>query len=450
MHRLSARTIWYANEATASFLATLAFTVTAVYYVTEVGMSPLQLVLVGTLMEVSIFVFEVPTGIVADTYSRRLSIVIGMFVMGVAVILFGALGDAWPIIAANALWGFGYTFTSGAFDAWLADEVGQERLAGVYLRGAQIGRVGALAGIGASVGLALVDLRLPIVVAASGRSCSRSSSRSTMPETGFTPLPREERGSFAQMAHTGGQGARLVRARPALLAILGIAAFGGMWSEGYDRLWQAHFIRDVGLPSLGGLDPVVWFGVFGAGTILLSIAVAHPLGKRLEHAGLETMARTLFWLDASLLVSALVFGLAGQFWLALVAYFAVGLARNVAGADLPDLAQPERRGVERPRDRALDHEPGGRGRPVDGRAGDRPRRQCLLDPCRALGGRALHGAGARSLPAGRPARGRGSRARGAPLGRCLTIGVALAAVMREAERMQSRPRARWRIGGPGG
>lgn len=330
MHRLSARTTWYAYEAVASFLGMLAFTVTAVYYVTEVGMSPLQLVLVGTLMEVSVFVFEVPTGIIADTYSRRLSIVIGTFVMGVAVILFGGLGDVWPILAANALWGFGYTFTSGAFDAWLADEVGRERLAGVYLRGAQIGRFASLAGIGASVGLALVDLRLPIVLAGAGGIALALFFALAMPETGFAPLPREERGSFAQMAHTGGQGARLVRARPALLAILGIAAFAGMWSEGYDRLWQAHFIRDVGLPSLGGLDPVVWFGVFGAGTILLSIAVAHPLGNRLERAGLETMAKTLFWLDASLLVSALAFGLAGRFWLALVAYFAIGLARNVA------------------------------------------------------------------------------------------------------------------------
>jgi DHA3 family tetracycline resistance protein-like MFS transporter len=42
------------------------------------------------------------------------------------------------------------------------------------------------------------------------------------------------------------------------------------------------------------------------------------------------MARALFWLDASLLASALVFGLAGRFWLALVAYFATGVARNVA------------------------------------------------------------------------------------------------------------------------
>ena len=181
MRRLSARTTWYVYEGATSFLGLLAFTVTAVYYVTGVGMSPLQLVLVGTLMEVAIFVFEIPTGIVADIYSRRLSIVVGTFVMGVAV-----------------------------------------------------------------------------------------------------------------------------------------------------TLWRAHSIRDVGLPDLGGLDLVVWFGVFGAGTILLSIRVAAPLGRRIEAAGLETMAKALFWLDASLLVSALAFGLAGEFWLALIAFFAVGLARNVA------------------------------------------------------------------------------------------------------------------------
>src|SRR6478735_1867078 len=144
MQRLSARATWYVYEAAASFLGVLAFTVTAVYYVTEVGMSPLQLVLVGTLMEVSIFVFEIPTGVVADTYSRRLSIVIGTAVIGLAVILFGAFGEPWPIIAASALWGFGYTFTSGAFDAWLADDVGRENLAGIYLRGAQVARVASL------------------------------------------------------------------------------------------------------------------------------------------------------------------------------------------------------------------------------------------------------------------------------------------------------------------
>jgi DHA3 family tetracycline resistance protein-like MFS transporter len=329
MRRLPAESIWYVYEAVATFGSSQAFTVTAVYFVTEVGMSPLELVLVGTMMELAIFVFEVPTGIVADVYSRRLSIIIGTAVMGVGFLLVAATQLAGVVLLAYAVWGLGYTFTSGAMDAWLADEVGNERLARVYLRGAQIGRIAGLAGIGASVGVALVDLRLAIALAGVLALAEAGFYVVAMPETGFRPLPREQRGSFAQMAHTGREGGRLVRARPALLAILGVAAFAGMWSEGFDRLWEAHFL-EIGLPTLGGLDPIVWFGIFAAGTTLLAIAVAQPLGKRIEHAGQQTMVRTLFWMDAALLVTAACFALAGAFWIAVVAYFATRLLRNIA------------------------------------------------------------------------------------------------------------------------
>ena len=282
MHRLSASTVWYAYEAVASFLWATVFTVTAYYFVTEVGMSPLELVLVGTVMELSIFVFEVPTGIVADVTSRRLSIVIGNVLMGFAFIVVGAFPDVWPILAGYALWGFGYTFTSGAMDAWLADEVGDQRLTGVYLRGAQVGRAFTIAGTAASVGLALVDIRLPIVLGGLGTIVLAAFYAGWMPEAGFRPAPREGRSSFSHIAETGRSGVRLVRSRPALLAILGVAAFAGMWTESYDRLWQAHLIEDVGLPSLGGLDPVVWFGILGVVGTLLSIVVAAPLERRLE------------------------------------------------------------------------------------------------------------------------------------------------------------------------
>ena len=224
MQRLSARATWYVYEAAASFLGVLAFTVTAVYYVTEVGMSPLQLVLVGTFMEVSIFVFEVPTGVVADTYSRRLSIVIGTAVMGVAVILFGAFGDCRgrssppPRCGASATRSRAAPSTPGSPTRWgrsaspastcAAPRSGASRRSPGSVR-ASVSRV--------------IDLRLPIVVAGAGGIVLAAFFALTMPETTFAPLPREERGSFAQMRHTGAHGARLVRARPALLAILGIA-----------------------------------------------------------------------------------------------------------------------------------------------------------------------------------------------------------------------------------
>ena len=329
--RLAADRVWYAYEAVASFLFTMVFTVSAVYFVTELEMSPLQLVLVGTVMELSVFVFEVPTGIVADTYSRRLSIVIGFVVMGLAFVLVGGVEAVWSVLLGWAIWGFGYTFTSGAFDAWLADEVGTERVTSVYLRGAQVSRAFSILGIGAGVGLGVVDLRLPIVLGGIGIVLLAVFFALTMPESGFDPLPREERGSFAQMAHTGKTGARIVRARPLLLAILGIAAFGGMWSESYDRLWQALVIRDIGLPTIGGLEPVVWFGLFGVIGLLLSMLVAQPLGRRLADAPRNGLARALFRLDAILLVveSLLRVRRARSGWRCSFSY-TLFVARNVA------------------------------------------------------------------------------------------------------------------------
>jgi len=128
VRRLDAETVWYVYEAVTSFLWMLVFTVTAVYFVTELGMSPFGLVLVGTVMELAIFVFEVPTGIVADTYSRRLSIVIGYVVMGIGFAVVAGVEAVWIVFLGYAVWGLGYTFTSGALDAWLADEVGDERV----------------------------------------------------------------------------------------------------------------------------------------------------------------------------------------------------------------------------------------------------------------------------------------------------------------------------------
>ena len=48
-----------------------------------------------------------------------------------------------------------------------------------------------------------------------------------------------------------------------ILLLFGVELFMGMSSEAFDRLKEAHFLRDVGLP--GDLDPVVWFGALLAG-----------------------------------------------------------------------------------------------------------------------------------------------------------------------------------------
>ena len=100
-----------------SFANTLIWTAMTIYQIQIVGMTPLQLVLAGTTLELTVFLCEIPTGIVADMHSRRLSSLIGFFIIGVACLLQGAIPTFGAVIAGHALWGFGYTFTSGATQA---------------------------------------------------------------------------------------------------------------------------------------------------------------------------------------------------------------------------------------------------------------------------------------------------------------------------------------------
>jgi MFS transporter, DHA3 family, tetracycline resistance protein len=323
---------WLTYRGVWGFVGTLSWTTAAVYFVRDVGMSPLQLVLAGTALELAYFLFEVPTGIVADLYSRKLSIIVGAVISGLAMVAVGALPQVGFVIAAMAVWGFGWTFRSGAEDAWLADEIGNDRLGSAYQRGAQVARVTGLVGIAAAVALALVDLRLPFVVAGGTTVLLAAYLAIVMSEAGFTrPERRAEMHPVRAVGATARQGAGLVRSSPILLLILGIFFFLGAFEEGFDRLWEAHLLLEVGLPEIGPLGDVAWFGILGAATLILSFAVAAPLVERVEQLRAERLARLLLVLHAVLLACALGFALAGSLLLAAVAYLATSVVRDLTG-----------------------------------------------------------------------------------------------------------------------
>src|SRR6266498_3458916 len=100
--RLPATTVYYGLEL---LLRMPTWVVVSVYLVIELHLSPLQLVLMGTAMEASVFLFEVPTGVVADTFGRRLSLTIGLFGTGTTWLLVGVVSSPWLIVALWAAWG---------------------------------------------------------------------------------------------------------------------------------------------------------------------------------------------------------------------------------------------------------------------------------------------------------------------------------------------------------
>jgi DHA3 family tetracycline resistance protein-like MFS transporter len=325
---LPAERVYYVLSGGQALAFAVMFTVYTVYFVQMARLDPLQLVLVGTTLELTYFLFEVPTGVVADLYSRRLSIILGMLFLGAGF----ALTGAWPvfgvILLGQVISGLGYTFLSGATTAWLADEVGEPDVGPILLRASQIERLAGLVGTGASVALASAALNLPFLTG--GALCLGLGVFLIvfMPERGFTRPAQAERSPLRGVWRGLRDGVRSMRGAPMLVMLLGVEFFIGASSEGFDRLGDAHLLANFTFPSLGALEPVVWFGVIGIAGRLLGILVLEPMRRRLEAASQDgaAAARGLLAFDALGSLAGLAFALAGNFWLAV----AMWLVRDVA------------------------------------------------------------------------------------------------------------------------
>jgi DHA3 family tetracycline resistance protein-like MFS transporter len=231
-----------------------------------------------------------------------------------------------------AFWGISYTFTSGAYQAWITDEVGVENVGRVFLRGARIHYAGAVVGLVAQVAIGLLSLRAGVIAGGVVTALCGIACIFVMPETGFRRRPRAERGSgLAEMRGTAASGFRYAWAAPVVLLLVGVELFMGMSSEAFDRLKEAHFLRDVGLPAVGHLDPVLWFGSFWLVGMVLGFVATGWLIKRFERVGRSVITRSLFTLTIMEMAALFVFALSGSTWAAIGALLGVFFARDLAG-----------------------------------------------------------------------------------------------------------------------
>jgi DHA3 family tetracycline resistance protein-like MFS transporter len=328
VRRLPATTTYYGLQV---LLYVPTWVVMAVYLVQELGLSPLELVLMGTAMEAAVFLFEVPTGVLADTFSRRASLIVGYLGMGAAWMAVALVSEPWAIIALWALWGISYTFTSGAEEAWITDEVGVEEVGRVFLSGERVHYIGSIGGLILQVGIGVVSLQAGVIVGGAAVFVAGVLCLFLMPETGFRRRPRAERGSpLTAMRTTAVKGARYAWVAPVILLLVSVTFFMGMSSEAFDRLKEAHFLREVGLPGVGDLDPVVWFGMLWLAGMILGFFAVGRLLKRFERGGSQIVASSLFAFTLFELAAMLLFALTGSPWVAIAAALGVFLARNLA------------------------------------------------------------------------------------------------------------------------
>lgn len=252
-------------------------------------LSAIQLILMGSVFTATVLVSETPTGVVADLYSRRLSLIISHTGMGVALIWAVASLNFWVILPAQALAGVAYTFESGADVAWLTDElkpmgVDDDEIERLLLRKHRFSIVVGIVTVGLSMvigtvtsvrwGILLIGLcELGVAVLFALR----------MSEDHFEPGRTSHRGFFETLL----QGLSVISGKPRLRVLIFVVLLVSLGADGFDRLGYKHFldtldVKDDSILVLGALFIVMAFG---------GLAVNHLATRRLAHgAGVARLA----------------------------------------------------------------------------------------------------------------------------------------------------------------
>jgi DHA3 family tetracycline resistance protein-like MFS transporter len=304
-----------------------------VYWVTVARLDPLQLVLLGTVLEAGYFLLQLPTGLLADLVSRRLCVVAGVFAAALGYAAQGLSPAFAALLAAQVLVALGAALMYGAQESWIADELAQEAMTPVYIRAGQLGLVGTIVGSLAGGLMALTALRLPLLIGG-GLMCLLAVALAVlMPERNFRPAAsglrpravlRSASGALGEQVHST---SRAVRAVPGLVLLFAMTFFLGMWSESFDRLWGDFLLKDITFPHLLGMRPVTWFSVVACVVAVLALGTTELAGRRTRRLGPGSVTTTLLILTAATAILVVIMGTAHAFYLFIGAYLAVSALR---------------------------------------------------------------------------------------------------------------------------
>ena len=321
---LGVRRTYYALQLGNTLAASLIWGINTIFLL-DAGLSNLEAFAANAFFTAGMVLFEVPTGVVADLWGRRASFLLGTVTLavttGLYVLLWQTEAPFWQWAVASLLLGLGFTFFSGAVEAWLVDALtatGYDgQLETVFARGQAISGGGMLVGSVAGGYIAqLVNLGAPFVLRAGILVLMFVAASLFMRDIGFTP--RRDARPMAEIREIVSSSIEYGWRVPAVKYLMLAGPFtGGVGIYVFYAL-QPHLLDLYGDPEA--------YGVAGLAAAL--VAGAQIVG------GLVTPAiRRLFHRRTSALIAVeavstgviLLLGLLASFWVALVLVAAWGL-----------------------------------------------------------------------------------------------------------------------------
>jgi MFS family permease len=168
-------------------------------FLLDAGLSNAEAFAANAFFTAGMVIFEIPTGVVADTRGRRFSFVLGAFTLFGSTLLYLLMWQlhapllGWAI--ASILLGLGFTFFSGATEAWLVDALAATGFRGhldhVFGRAQTVSGAAMLFGTVAGGFVAqITNLGVPYVIRAVMLVLTMLVALRFMRDIGFTPQPR--------------------------------------------------------------------------------------------------------------------------------------------------------------------------------------------------------------------------------------------------------------------
>jgi MFS family permease len=166
-------------------------------FLLNAGLSNFQAFMANAFFMAGQVVFEIPTGIIADTLGRRISYLLGASTLSITTLLYLFMwhinGPFWGWALSSALLGLGFTFFSGALEAWLVDALHatnfEGSLEGVFAKGQVVGGAAMLGGsLAGGIIAQLTNLGVPYMIRAAILLINFGTAFFLMKDLGFTPV----------------------------------------------------------------------------------------------------------------------------------------------------------------------------------------------------------------------------------------------------------------------
>jgi MFS family permease len=301
-------------------------------FLLHAGLDIFQVFVANTAYTIGTVLFEVPTGVLADTRGRRASFLVGTIVLLLTTLAYVGVAQVGGGIVlfslVSVLVGLGFTFYSGAVEAWLVDALEAAGHTGsldpIFARSSMVTGFAMVLGTIGGGALGMISLSVPYVVRAVILFAAFVIGWFSMPELGFTPRAMDLSRIPREMERVVKESFAATRASRPLQYLIGIRLVEWAFLMWAWYAWQPHFLKLWGNPD------AVWLA--GLLSALMSLAMIGGNGivdVLTRYCGRRTTL--MGWAMAIEIATAIGVGLSTNFWVAVLLFLVMIGTAGVVG-----------------------------------------------------------------------------------------------------------------------